>query len=114
MAPARNHAVNAEKWLSTSDVPVYINERRLMWKIDRHLVPPLCILYLLAFLDRVNIANARLFSLEKDLGLVENQYNIALVIFFVPYIAFEIPANLLLKKFRPSIWRIHSAELELM
>jgi len=76
-----------------------------MWKIDLRLVPPLCVLYLLAFLDRVNIANARLYNLEKDLGLVGNQYNIALIMFFVPYVVFEIPANLLLKKFRPSIWR---------
>ena len=83
-----------------------INERRLMWKIDLHLVPPLCILYVLAFLDRVNIANARLYSLEKDLGLLGHQHNICLVMFFIPYVVFEIPANLLLKKFRPSIWRI--------
>jgi hypothetical protein len=94
-----------EKRLSAPE-PVYINERRLMWKIDLRLVPPLCVLYLLAFLDRVNIANAKLYNLSQDLGLVGNQYNIALVLFFVPYVAFEIPANLLLKKFRPSIWRI--------
>jgi hypothetical protein len=85
-----------------------IDERRLMWKIDLHLVPPLCILYLLAFLDRVNIANAKLYNLTTDLGLVGNQYNIALVLFFVPYVVFEIPANMLLKKFRPSIWCINA------
>jgi hypothetical protein len=104
--PSENLQDNvAEKGLSAQD-PVSISERRLTWKIDLHLVPPLCILYLLAFLDRVNIANARLYSLEKDLGLLGNQYNICLVMFFVPYVIFEIPANLLLKKFRPSIWRM--------
>jgi len=87
-----------------------VNERRLMWKIDFHLVPALCLLYILAFLDRVNIANARLFSLEKDLHLTGNQYNICLVIFFVPYVIFEIPANYLLKKFRPSIWRMYPSK----
>jgi hypothetical protein len=41
-------------------------------------------MYLLAFLDRVNIANANVFGLSKELDLVEgNRYNIALVIFFV-------------------------------
>jgi hypothetical protein len=105
MPPDILHEVGNEKRVSTQD-PIFINERRLTWKIDLHLVPPLCVLYLLAFLDRVNIANARLYSLEKDLGLIGNQYNICLVMFFVPYVAFEIPANLLLKKFRPSIWRI--------
>ena len=102
---------DAEKLKSTKDV---INERRLMWKIDLHLVPPLCVLYILAFLDRVNIANARLFSLEKDLGLLGNQYNICLVMFFIPYVVFEIPANLLLKKFRPSIWRTPRLEVSLI
>ena len=33
-----------------------------------------------------------------------NDYNIALLVFFVPYILFEIPANLLLKKMAPSTW----------
>jgi len=100
--------VDSEKNIATSDHGTpFINERRLMWKIDLHLVPPLCILYLLAFLDRVNIANAKLYNLTEDLGLVGNQYNICLVLFFVPYVIFEIPANILLKKFRPSIWRIH-------
>jgi hypothetical protein len=105
MSPDHLQDNTAEKRLSAQD-GVTINERRLTWKIDFHLVPPLCILYLLAFLDRVNIANARLYSLEKDLGLLGNQYNICLVMFFVPYVIFEIPANLLLKKFRPSIWRM--------
>ena len=114
MTPVHYPRGYPEKQLRTADLPVCVNERRLMWKIDLHLVPPLCILYLLAFLDRVNVANARLFSLEKDLGLVGNQYNIALVVFFVPYVVFEIPANLLLKKFRPSVWRIPSAKLALI
>lgn len=61
-----------------------------MAKIDLHVVPVLCVLYLLAFLDRVNISNARLFSMEKDLGLEGTQFNTALVIFFVPYIICEV------------------------
>ena len=105
-AQVETHTTDVPEKRLTAPEPVYINERRLMWKIDLRLVPPLCVLYLLAFLDRVNIANAKLYNLSQDLGLVGNQYNIALVLFFVPYVAFEIPANLLLKKFRPSIWRI--------
>jgi hypothetical protein len=100
--------LDPEKPLGVSGPLPDIDERRLMWKIDLHLVPPLCILYLLAFLDRVNIANAKLYNLSADLGLVGNQYNVALVLFFVPYIIFEIPANMLLKKFRPSIWCINA------
>lgn len=78
--------------------------RKLMFKIDIHVIPWIAILYFLAFLDRVNIGNARLFGLEADTGLVGNQYNIALLLFFVPYILFEVPSNLVLKKMRPRIW----------
>ncbi|CAG9952820.1 unnamed protein product [Clonostachys rosea f. rosea IK726] len=84
--------------------PPHTTERRLMTKIDLHVVPFLCIMYLLAFLDRVNISNANVFGLSTELGLEKTQFNTALVIFFVPYILFEIPSNLLLKKLRPNVW----------
>ncbi|OJD14892.1 hypothetical protein AJ78_04808 [Emergomyces pasteurianus Ep9510] len=80
-------------------------ERKLMAKIDLHLLPVLCVLYLLAFLDRVNISNAVIFGLKEDLGIQSgNKYNTALTIFFVPYIIFEIPSNVLLKQLKPHVW----------
>ncbi|KAH7350211.1 pantothenate transporter liz1 [Plectosphaerella cucumerina] len=84
--------------------PAHTTERRIMTKIDFHVVPFLCIMYLLAFLDRVNIANANVFGLSQELGLTGTMYNNALVIFFVPYILLEIPSNILLKKFKPHVW----------
>ena len=75
-----------------------------MTKIDFRVIPFLCILYLLAFLDRVNIGNARSFGLAKDLNLKSVEYNTALTMFFVPYIIFEIPSNVLLKKLSPRVW----------
>lgn len=84
--------------------PSHTTEKRLMTKIDFRVIPFLCILYLLAFLDRVNIANARSFGLIKDLNLKNVEYNTALTIFFVPYVVAEIPSNILLKKFSPRIW----------
>lgn len=65
--------------------PPHTTETKLMAKIDFRVVPFLCILYLLAFLDRVNIGNAKSFGLAKDLNLVNLQYNTALTMFFVPY-----------------------------
>ncbi|KJZ79475.1 hypothetical protein HIM_00944 [Hirsutella minnesotensis 3608] len=86
--------------------PPHTTERKLLARIDAHVVPFLCIMYLLAFLDRVNISNADLFGLSKDLHLGETgtKFNTALVIFFVPYVIFEIPSNILLKRFRPHVW----------
>ncbi|KAH7309912.1 hypothetical protein B0I35DRAFT_490598 [Stachybotrys elegans] len=60
--------------------------------------------YLLCFLDRTNIGNARLFGMEHNLGLVGNQYQIAVAVLFIPYVLVEVPSNLILKKFTPSRW----------
>ncbi len=79
-------------------------ERRVIWKCDLHVVPVLMVLYLLAFLDRINIGNARLQRLEEDLGMEGNDYNLALFIFFIPYILCEIPCNLIMKRLAPSTW----------
>jgi hypothetical protein len=53
-------------------------------------------------------------SLPKELGLIGQQPNIALTIFFVPYVIFEIPSNILMKRFQPHVWRMHCQEIEFM
>ncbi|CUA76385.1 putative transporter C1002,16c [Schizosaccharomyces pombe 972h-] [Rhizoctonia solani] len=79
---------------------------RLLRKMDWNIVPFLALLYLLSFLDRTNIGNARLAGLEADLGMnkASLQYNTALAIFFPFYVAAEIPSNMMLKRTRPSLW----------
>ncbi|KAF2155650.1 MFS general substrate transporter [Myriangium duriaei CBS 260.36] len=86
--------------------PSHTTERKLMAKIDARVMPFLCVMYLLAFLDRVNISNAQVYGLstKSQLNLTGDEYNTALVIFFVPYVIFEIPSNILLKKFKPHVW----------
>lgn len=81
-----------------------INQRKLMMKVDVCVIPAFCFLYFLAFLDRVNISNARLYGLPEDLKLTGNQYNTALTLFFVPYIAFEVLSNFTIKLVKPHIW----------
>ncbi|GLA02415.1 hypothetical protein AnigIFM60653_001885 [Aspergillus niger] len=77
-------------------------EKRLIRKIDLHIIPFVVLLYLFSFLDRVNIGNARLYGMEEDLGLVGDQYQVAVSILFVTYCLFEVPSNLVIKKLRPS------------
>ncbi|KAF1993459.1 putative allantoate permease [Amniculicola lignicola CBS 123094] len=81
-----------------------INEKALMRKVDRKLLPILFLVYVTAFLDRVNISNALTMGLAKDLHLTGNQPNIALTMFFVPYVLFELPSNVLMKKLTPHVW----------
>ena len=79
-------------------------EKKLVRKCDLYIIPVLSLLYSLSFIDRINIGNARLQGLEKDLRMKGQDYNVALFIFFVPYILFEVPSNLLIRKIAPSTW----------
>ncbi|CBF78114.1 putative MFS transporter [Aspergillus nidulans FGSC A4] len=77
-------------------------EKKLIRKMDLYILPFVVLLYLFSFLDRVNIGNARLYGLEEDLGLVGDQYQVAVSILFVTYCLFEVPSNLVIKKLTPS------------
>lgn len=75
-----------------------------MWKVDLWLIPWLSLLYLLSFLDRTNIGNARLANMEEDLDMVPGDYNMALTIFFISYAVAEPITNGLLKRLTPRIF----------
>ncbi|KAL6709544.1 hypothetical protein ACN47E_001479 [Coniothyrium glycines] len=79
-------------------------EAKLVRKLDLYIIPVVMLLYLLSFLDRVNIGNARLYGLQEDLNMNDNQFQVAVSILFVTYILSEIPSNLVLKKLTPSRW----------
>ena len=80
--------------------------RRLLIKCDLRLIPILGCLYLVSFLDRSNIANARLFGLEDSLNMPDNGFNTCLWIFYLPFVVVEIPSNLFmsLNKIKPNQW----------
>ncbi len=60
-------------------------EKALIRRVDWCVIPLIMFLYLFSFLDRVNIGNARLYGMEKDLGLTGNQYQVCVSILFVTY-----------------------------
>ncbi|KAK0702996.1 major facilitator superfamily domain-containing protein [Lasiosphaeria miniovina] len=76
-------------------------ERALVWKFDLRLLPVLAAMYLFNSLDKSNLGNAK-SHLEVALGLVDNQYNILLSVFFVPYVLTAPFLGLLGKKYGPS------------
>ncbi|KAM0127045.1 hypothetical protein ACHAQE_006631 [Botrytis cinerea] len=74
-------------------------DRLISKKFDKHIVPWLFGLWLLAFIDRSNIGNAKIDGLAADLGILTGtKFNIALAIFYVPYICVDIPSNWLVKR----------------
>lgn len=81
-----------------------INTGRLLRRLDLRLVPILSALYLLCFLCRQNIANAKTYGLKEGLDLSSQEYQLALTVFFFTYSLFDVPANIMLKKLRPSVW----------
>ncbi|KAK2011024.1 major facilitator superfamily transporter [Colletotrichum eremochloae] len=79
-------------------------DKSLLKRVDRRLMPMLVIMYLLNFLDRSNLAQARQGTLEKDLGMTGTDFNLATSIFFVGYLLMQLPSNLLLTRVKPSFY----------
>ncbi|PNY25406.1 Pantothenate transporter liz1 [Tolypocladium capitatum] len=75
-------------------------ERKLIRKIDSRLLPMIMLMYILNYIDRNNIASARLAGLEEDLKLDRNgtQFSTAVSILFVGYLLMQVPSNLLLNR----------------
>ncbi|KAF2801610.1 MFS general substrate transporter [Mytilinidion resinicola] len=64
-------------------------DKAVLRSLDRKLVLFMALLYLLSFLDRSNIGNARIAGLERDLTLSSSQYEWLLTAFYITYIVFE-------------------------
>ncbi|KAF2181650.1 MFS general substrate transporter [Zopfia rhizophila CBS 207.26] len=97
------HAPDIEQanttWDDTVEIPAEL-DKRITRKLDKHLMPWLFGLWLLAFIDRSNMGNARIDGLAEDLHLDANKFNVALAVFYVPYICYDIPSNLVIKYFK--------------
>jgi ACS family tartrate transporter-like MFS transporter len=78
-------------------------ERATMARVTWRLLPFLLLLYIISWLDRVNVGFAKL-EMSGDLGFSETAYGIGAGIFFVGYALFEVPSNLLLARFGARIW----------
>lgn len=67
------------KDVNTVDAFSSAEYRKLIWKLDVRLLPPLFVLWFISLIDRVNIGTARIQGLEKDLGMnpLGTQFNIA-------------------------------------
>jgi ACS family tartrate transporter-like MFS transporter len=76
---------------------------RALAAIRRHLLPFLFLLYVVAYLDRVNVSFAAA-DVSRDLGLNSASYGFAAGIFFVGYVLFEVPSNLILDRVGARRW----------
>ena len=74
---------------NTFTLPTPEEEAAVLKKLDRHLVLFLALLYMLSFLDRSNIGNAKIAGLTDDLRLDSSEYEWVLTAFYITYILFE-------------------------
>ncbi|RSL87072.1 hypothetical protein CEP52_015633 [Fusarium oligoseptatum] len=79
-------------------------KKAIIRKVDLRLVPMLVLLYLIAYLDKTNIGNAKIEGMTEDLELKGIQYNIVVAIFFIPFVLCEVPSNMLLHRFKRPSW----------
>ena len=87
---------------STGRVPSSIEVRTLR-KITWRLIPFLMLLYLVAFLDRINVGFAAL-TMNREIGLTPEMFGIGSGVFFLGYFAFEVPSTIILHKVGARFW----------
>src|SRR5881227_3781184 len=79
------------------------DESPVLRKVTLRLIPFMALLYLVAFLDRVNVGFAAL-TMNKDVGLSASAYGLGAGIFFIGYFLFEVPSNLILERVGARRW----------
>jgi ACS family tartrate transporter-like MFS transporter len=77
--------------------------RRVFAKAARRLLPFMALLYVVSFLDRVNVGFASL-TMNRDLGFSPEVYGFGAGIFFFGYFLFEVPSNIILEKVGARLW----------
>jgi MFS family permease len=80
-----------------------IDEGRLINKLALRLMPLVCLLYLVAYIDRANISFTKLQMLDS-LNLSEAVYGLGASLFFIGYMLFEVPSNILLHRYGAPKW----------
>ncbi|SAL61528.1 major facilitator transporter [Caballeronia terrestris] len=89
------------KPISTATVPVTAvadEDDLLLRKVAWRIIPFLFLCYVVSFLDRINIGFAQL-QMKHDLGFSDAMYGLGAAVFYIGYVMFEVPSNLLLAKY---------------
>jgi len=80
-----------------------VDHRATLQKVSRRLIPFLFLLYVAAYLDRINVGFAQL-QMKSALGFSDSVYGLGAGIFFIGYFLFEVPSNLILARVGARVW----------
>ncbi|UEB93774.1 MFS transporter [Pseudomonas sp. HN2] len=72
-------------------------------KVKRHVLPLFVVMFIVNYIDRVNIGFVR-SHLETDLGIGAAAYGLGAGLFFIGYALFEVPSNMLLQRYGARVW----------
>ena len=89
--------------VSNTGIVSNLNEAVTLRKLQIRLLPFLFALFLVAFIDRINLGFAAL-TMNRELAVTSQQYGFAAGIFFWGYFLFEVPSNLILHKIGARVW----------
>ncbi|KAF2652847.1 MFS general substrate transporter [Lophiostoma macrostomum CBS 122681] len=79
----------------------HVAETKLKCKLDVRVLPILWVLYLVNFLDRANIGNAKIQGMQEELNLIGQRFNIAVWVFNLGYLVAGVPSAVAFKRFGP-------------
>ncbi|KAL2820847.1 MFS general substrate transporter [Aspergillus cavernicola] len=79
-------------------------ERKLVFKLDCIIMPFICLMYWVNYLDRSNLTNAYVSGLKEDLKMYGTELNQINSVFYVGYTVSQIPNNLILQKISPQVY----------
>ncbi|KAK7045193.1 MFS general substrate transporter [Favolaschia claudopus] len=77
---------------------------RIRKKIDRHILPLMCVLYWVQFMDKTTLGNAAILGIKQGAHLTTDQYNWLGTIFYLSYLVMQFPQNLALQRFPIAKW----------
>ncbi|EXJ79705.1 hypothetical protein A1O3_07988 [Capronia epimyces CBS 606.96] len=86
-------------------------DRKIMRKVDKRFLLLIGLMYILKNIDYINAATVKVLqvgqprNILKELNMTADEYNWVQSIYFISYIVFEVPSNLLLKKMTPRNWQ---------
>lgn len=91
------------EWVVTRELQTDRYDREIVRKISLRLIPFMLVLYVVSYLDRINISFASL-QMNEALNISQRDYGFGSGVFFLGYCLFGIPSNLLIEKIGPRRW----------
>ncbi|CAG9950393.1 unnamed protein product [Clonostachys rosea f. rosea IK726] len=77
--------------------------KKLLRKLDFFFLPCVTLMLIMCFLDRINVSNARLAGMQKDLHMTDTQWSAGISMFYVGHLISQLPGNVILARGNPRI-----------